>query len=109
MKHRFDVRDMCQTASGGSYIVKYSAVLLTSPGTGEVTVDVINTLPETVCDELLKQSLDEIRLGASEVLCEQQLNGMLTLEDLVIHDVDCKPYKFRGATSGAIRAIGTLT
>jgi hypothetical protein len=109
MKHRFDVRDMCLTASGGSYIVKYSAELLTSPGAGEVSVNVVNTIPDTVDDELMKLSVDQIRLGVSEVLEEQQLNGVLTLKDLVIHDVDCKPHKFRRPTSDAIRGLGALT
>lgn len=109
MKHRFDVRDMCLSASGGSYIVKYSAELLTSPGTGELTVNVANTIPDIADDELMKLSVAQIRLGASEVLEEQQLNGLLTLQDLVIHDVDCKPYKFRRPTSDAIRRLGALT
>ena len=109
MKHSFDVRDMCLTASGGSYIVKYSAELLIAPGSGEVTIEVINTIPDIVNEELMNLSLEQIRVGASEVLSEQQLNGTLALKDLVIHDVDCKPHKFRRPTADAMRELGTLT
>ena len=109
MKHRFDVHDMCLTASGGSYVVKYTVELLTSPGAGEVTIDVSNTIPDTVDDKMMKLSVDQIRLGAAEVLVEQQLNGVLTLIDLVIHDVDCNPDKFRTATINALRGLGNLS
>ncbi len=108
MKHHFDVRDMCLTASGGSYIVKYSAELVTSPGTGDVIIDVFNTIPDIVNEELMNLSLEQIRLGVAEVLHEQRLNGTLTLKDFVIHDVDCKPYKFRKPTTDAIRELGSL-
>lgn len=108
MKHRFDVRDMCQAASGGSYVVKYSAELSTTPGTGKVTINVANTIPDLVDDELTNLSVDEIRVGVAEVLEEQRLDGTLTLSDLVIHDVDCKPYKFRRPTVDALRGLGPL-
>ena len=109
MTHKFKVRDMCQSASGVSHIVKFSGQLLVQPGTGIVTLHVLNTVPEVVSDQLLNQSLEYIRLGAADVLTEQQLDGVLTLLDLVIHDVDCRPFKFRDATSRAIRGLGTLS
>lgn len=109
MKHRFDVRDMCLTASGGSYIVKYSAELSTFPGSGELAINVANTIPDLVDDQLMKLSVEQIHLGVAEVLEEQRLDGTLTLSDLVIHDVDCKPYKFRQPTIEAVRGLGPLS
>ena len=108
MKHQFDVRDMCQTASGGSYVVKYSAESSTSSGMGEVTINVANTIPDLVDHELMNLSVDQIRIGVAEVLRDQGLNGTLTLRDLVIHDVDCKPHKFRRPTVDAVRRLGPL-
>ena len=108
MIHRFNVRDMCQTASGGSYVVKYSAELTTSPGAGEVDITVVSTIPDLVNDELMNLSVEQIRLGIAEVLDEQRLDGTLVLSDLVIHDVDCKPYRFRRPTVKAVRELGPL-
>lgn len=108
MKYLFHVRDMCLTASGGSYIVKYSAELVISSGLGDVTIDVVNTIPDVADEELTSSSLEQIRLGVAEVLEEQQLHGTLTLKDLVIHDVDCQPHKFRKPTNDAVRELGPL-
>ena len=108
MRHQFDVSDMCLTASGGSYIVKYSAELSTSSGTGQIVINVANTIPDVVDDELMNLSVEQIQLGVSEVLEEQRLDGTLTLSDLVIHDIDCKPCKFRRPTVDAVRGLGPL-
>ncbi len=108
MDYTFKVCDTCLTASGGSYIVKYSAELTTSPGTGKVEITVANTIPDVVDEELMKQSVEQVCLGVAEVLKEHRLNGALTLIDLVIHDVDCKPYRFRRPTVDALRGLGPL-
>ncbi len=108
MKHRFDVRDVCLTGSSGSYIVKYSAELETSPGIGDAIIEVLNTIPDIVDEKLMNLSLEQIRIGVEEALGEQRLDWKLTLNDLVIHDVDCNPYKFRRPTTDAIRELGLL-
>lgn len=85
--------------------MKYSAELSTQPGKGIVTIHVNSTLPVRAEEQLLQAALNYIQLGASDVLVEKQLDGVLTLTDLVIHDVDCNPRRFRAATSDAIRRL----
>jgi hypothetical protein len=95
----FRVSDVCQTASGGSYVVKYHAEVEAAPDAGPVVVEVISTVPEDADPELLRQTVEYIRRGAESVLRPRGLGARLKLHRLVIHDVDCKPPRFERATA----------
>ena len=56
----YQVSDVRQTASGGSYVVKYLAEVDTAPGDGIATVEVISTLPEDADPALLRDTVEFI-------------------------------------------------
>ncbi|WP_237227859.1 hypothetical protein [Rubinisphaera sp. JC750] len=105
MQYKFTVSEIRQGASGGSTVVKYLAELVTFSGDGRVTVRVLNTIPVTATACLLEAACEFVRLGAQDVLREYQLDGELILSDVLIHDVDCHPLRFRSATAAAIREL----
>jgi hypothetical protein len=95
----FRVSDVCQTASGGSYVVRYHAEVETAPGDGAAVVEVVSTIPEDADAEALGHVIEYIRRGAELVLRPLGLRARLKLHRLVIHDVDCNPRRFEGATA----------
>lgn len=105
MQYKFTVSDIRQCASGDSTVIKYLAELTTFSGDGNVTVRVLSTIPVTAAAYLLEAACEFVRLGAQDVLREYQLDGELILSDVLIHDVDCIPLRFRSATAAAIREL----
>jgi hypothetical protein len=95
----FRVSDVRQTASGGSYVVRYHAEVEAAPGDGSAIIEVVSTIPEDADPELLSHTIEYIRRGAESVLRPLGLWACLKLHRLVIHDVDCNPRRFEGATA----------
>jgi hypothetical protein len=103
----FRVSDVCQAASGGSYVVRYHAEVEATPGDGSAVVEVVSTIPEDADAEPLSHTIDSIRRGAESVLRPLGLRARLKLHRLVIHDVDCNPRRVEGATvKGLASALG---
>lgn len=96
------VKDICQTASSGSYYVKFRAQfdLLDSPG---VTVNVASSCPAGTSDDYITEAANAIRDGFDTVLTERGCGAAVTIHDLGIHEVDFKTYMFRQATERALR------
>ena len=96
------VKDICHTASGGSYYVKFRAEfdLLDSPG---VTVAVASSYPDGTSNDYITEAADAIREGFDAVLAERGAGAVVTVHDLGIHEVDFKIYKFRQATERFLR------
>ena len=96
------VKDICQTASGGSYYVKFRAEfdLLDSPG---VTVTVVSFYPNGTSDDDITEAADAIRDGFDAVLEECGRGADVKVHDLGIHAVDFKIHKFRQATERFLR------
>jgi hypothetical protein len=92
----YRVSDVCQTASGGSYVVKYHAEVQAAPGDGTAIIEVVSTIPE---------ALEFIRRGAESVLQPRGLRARLRLHRLAIHDVDCRPHRYENATAKALAHV----
>lgn len=92
------VNQVCQTASGGSYVAKYRAAVELSIGDGVTEIRVINTIPVKADDNLLNATIEQIRMGAETVLRRRGYHARIVISDLVIHDVDCDPFQYRGFT-----------
>lgn len=99
----YRVSDKCQSASGGSYIAKYWAEVTVIAGDGEVSIEVVSTIPQDADPDLLSDTIEHIRRGAEEVAQPRALRATIVLHELVIHDVDCKPFKYQKATVEAFR------
>ena len=102
----FSVSDVCQSSSGGSYVVKYLAEVEIFPGNGTAMIQVESTIPDAADSEVVGRVVDYIRRGAESVLRPRRLRAVMKLHHLVIHPVDCHPPRFQDATSrGLARAL----
>ena len=96
------VKDICQTASGGSYYVKFRAEFDLLDSTG-VTVSVASSYPDGVDQNDINDAANAIRDGFDAVLGDRGMGASVVVHDLGIHIVDFKIYKFRQATERFLR------
>ena len=91
------VRDVLQTASGGSYFVKFRAVfdLTDTPG---VDLAVSSYYPDDVSPEYVTEASNAIRDAFEGVLANRGQGAHVVIHDLGIHEVDFKIRKFKQAT-----------
>jgi hypothetical protein len=71
---------------------------------------VVSTIPKSADSNLLRHTLEHIRRGAADVARPRALRVVLMLHELVIHDVDCKPYRYQKATVESLtKCLGEAT
>jgi hypothetical protein len=92
------VRDVCQNASGGSYVVSYRATfkLTSSPG---IKLSVGSFFPADASPRYIDEAAEAIREAFDLVLAPRGNGASVTIHDLAIHDVDFKICKFKQATT----------
>ncbi len=98
MEVKLQVNDVCLSASGGSYIARYHATLAITDGAGETMIEVASTVPKDPDPTLLQATIEHIASGVDSVLQPRNQSAVMTIRDLVIHDVDCKPPRYKSAT-----------
>ena len=95
-------RNVCQTASGGSYAV-FLGGRFEPAASPTLTVRVAVGTAEGAMDPTLSSA---VLLGAARALeGATRPGGVLTLDRGVIHLVDCKHWAFRGAGAALARAL----
>lgn len=99
------VSRICQTSSGGDFVVKYEAAVEVTPGDMRVDVEVLSTYPQDADAELVQRAKDSIRRGAETVLHPRGEGASIRLSRLVIHPVDFKPSRFEQFTAEEFRRI----
>lgn len=97
------VRQVCQSGSGGSYLVMYQADLALCDG--GVSVDVRATAGDGVNPETVAQAVQAIQQGAETVLAVRGLGAHIRIENLVIHPTDFKPDRYRQFTAEAVAQL----
>ena len=98
----FRVSDIQQSASGGSYVVKYDTEIELVRGVSSVVIEVASTNPTHARASEVQQAVDYIKCGVENVLQPLGFGARVRLNRLVIHDVDFKPRKFEAATVKAL-------
>jgi hypothetical protein len=99
------INEKSQAASGGSFVAKFHAMLTISPGAGATQICVANTIPKDPDPNLLKLTLDHIARGIDSVLHPRDQSAIMTIHDLVIHDVDCRPTRYESATAKELERL----
>ncbi len=90
---RMNVKQSAQGASGGSYLVRYSAeITLTAQADVHVTVaEVYPNDPEQSDVDAARNAIQE---GCRKTLQPLNLGALVTVHELTIHPVDFVPDKF---------------
>lgn len=101
---QMSVRHISQSASGGSYVVKYRAEFDVAQ-LPDVSVTIANTLPADADEELIGLARDSIRDGFIRVLEPRSLGARIVIHDLVIHDVDFKMGQFTKWTAYELASL----
>ena len=78
------VRDISQSASGGSYVVRYRAEFELTDGSG-VDLTVGSVYPNAPPEEYVTEAADAIRAGFEQVLVPRNQGATVTIYDLMIH------------------------
>ena len=99
---RIVVDDVCQSASGGSYVVKFQAEVKLCHLNHDIQVRVASTVPVNASLDLLEVAIDSIYEGFSVSLTPRNLGAQVIISNLVIHDIDFKPNRFKKSTVDAL-------
>ena len=98
------VREVRQSASGGSSYVKYQATFeLTSELV--INVELACCSPDYISDDDVSSAIDAIRLGFEQVLFPRQEGARVDISDITIHPVDFKLYRYTKATEVCLRKV----
>ena len=111
LKHlTFTVREICQSASGGSYVVGYTADVELFDDATTIDLAVLSTKPVEADPEFVECAVQDTREGFAGVLQQLNLGARIQLTDLLLHDVDYKPSRQREFSAKHLAtAIGSLT
>jgi len=96
----FNVSEVCQTASGGSYFVKYQARVPEEPHLKAVYIK--STVPADADNELLQSGQQAMARGTAKALSAMGQGFDLTVTDFVVHPIDFKPSKVEQFTQQAV-------
>ncbi|MEN8445769.1 MAG: hypothetical protein ABG776_12230 [Cyanobacteria bacterium J06555_13] len=100
-----NVRKICQSASGGSYVVVYDAdvtIVPVSEGVQVVSegVQVLGIEPEDPYYPMdVQRVIEAIRSGAQQVLTPRVLGAVIRVNSIAINIVDFKPRMFEKHTA----------
>ena len=87
------VKHMSQAASGGSYVVHYTAeILITVDKQIDVSVDAV--VPNNADARDIEAARKAINDGCVEVLSAKSLGARVSVRRLIVHPVDFKPARF---------------
>ncbi|MFI4862324.1 MAG: hypothetical protein ACIAXF_16790 [Phycisphaerales bacterium JB063] len=106
----FTVREISQAASGGSYVVGYTAEVEVTDNPASIEVVVLSTKPANADPEFVADAIQHTREGFADVLQPMNRGARVQLADLLLHDVDYKPRRQREFSAKHLSAaLGSLT
>jgi len=98
-----DVHEVCQTASGGSYVAIFEAdVELVVDG---VEVQILATEPADESAWAVESAREAIRRGAEKALLPTGKGAIIHVKRLVIHPIDFKPRAFERFTEETLTRL----
>ena len=99
------IKEKCQTASGGSYLVIYDALVTLLSSTRSVEVEIIRTEPRDCAPRLIMDARGAIRLGVTRSLATSELGAKILVQRIVLHDADFSPQKCAELTTIELNRI----
>jgi hypothetical protein len=101
----FDVREIHQTASGGSHVVIYSAEIELLDVSQPLSVEVLTVDPPDSPADAKELGRQMVQRGAVRAFAGTGKAARIRVRDFVIHPVDFKPKRVEEYTFRAIRGV----
>lgn len=100
----YTVREICQTASSGSYVVGYTAEIELTDDPTIIEIDVLSTKPADADKNFINYAAEHTREGFAEVLEPLGRGAKVRIYDLVLHAVDYNSIRQRAFSAQHLAA-----